>query len=150
MSWLILYRVAAFLLALGALGHTLGGMLGTAKRGTGAGPEADKVLAAMKEVPFTWRGAKCTWYGFWMGNGLGVSALLIPVITVLWVLGGLDLVQIRAVLPIAWATFLGLALLAFLGFKYFVTRIGLVFALIALLTGIAAVLSTVAGVSPSP
>jgi hypothetical protein len=141
MSAFILYRIAAALLTLGLLGHTLGGMIGTAKKGPGAGPEADQVLASMKAVHFKWRGADCTWYNFWMGNGLGVSALIILAIGVLWVLGGAGSSGIQALKPIAWAAFVSLALLAVVGFAYFPLRIGVVFGLIALLTGVANVLA---------
>lgn len=142
MSAFNLYRIAAALLTLGFLGHTLGGMFGTARKGPGAGPEADQVLASMKAVRFKWRGADCTWYGFWMGNGLGVSALIILAIAVLWVLGGAGSSDIQTLRPIAWAAFASLALLAALGFVYFPKRIGLVFALIALLTGVANILTS--------
>lgn len=141
MSAFILYRIAAALLTLGFLGHTLGGMIGTAKKGPGAGPEADQVLASMKSVHFKWRGADCTWYEFWMGNGLGVSALIILAIAVLWVLGGAGPSGIQPLKPIAWAAFASLALLAAVGFLYFPARIGAVFALIAVLTGVANVLA---------
>src|SRR6266446_2093966 len=40
----MLYRICAGLLLLAAVGHTLGGMLGTARRGPKAGPEADDVV----------------------------------------------------------------------------------------------------------
>lgn len=70
MQYLNLYRVCSYLLFLGLLGHTLGGMLGTAKHGLKAGASADEVLAKMKSVRFNWRGGKCTWFGFWFGNGL--------------------------------------------------------------------------------
>ncbi len=136
MEYFYFYRIAACLLMLGFLGHTLGGMLATAKRGVKSGAEADEVLAKMKSVRFTWRGGNCSWFGFWLGNGLGVSALLIPVIAVVWTLGGLSPEQFQIFKPIAWATFVGLAALTALGFKYFVPRIGIVFGLIAVLVGI--------------
>lgn len=141
MNAFILYRIAAVLLTLGFLGHTLGGMIGTAKKGPGAGPEADQVLTSMKSVHFTWRGADCTWYNFWMGNGLGVSTLIILAIVVLWVLGGPVTAGVQALRPIAWGAFVSLGALAAVGFVYFPMRIGVVFALIALLTGIANVLT---------
>lgn len=124
---------------LGLLGHTLGGMLGTAKRGVNAGPVADEVFEKMKSVSFEWRGGNCTWFGFWLGNGLGVSALLVPVIAILYTLGGLSAEQSGNLLPIAWTTVLSLFVLSFLGFKYFISRIGIVFGLIALLSGIATI-----------
>lgn len=137
MEYLNLYRVSSYLLFLGLLGHTLGGMLGTAKRGPGAGPAADEVFSKMKSILFEWRGGKCTWYGFWLGNGLGVSALLVIAIVVLFTLGGLTPEQLQPVMPIAWATFVSIAGLSVLGFKYFVPRIGIVFGIIAVLVGIA-------------
>jgi hypothetical protein len=143
MDYHLLYKIAGYLLCLGFLGHTFGGMLGTAKKGVGAGPEADEVLAKMKSVGFVWRGGKCTWYGFWLGNGLGVSALILPLIMTLLTLGGLEREQIAPFIGVAWFSFLSLALLTLLGFKYFVSRIGIVFGLIAVLVGIANYLVTV-------
>lgn len=144
MDHFVLYRVAAGLLFLGTLAHTLGGMLKMSSKGPGAGPEADQVLSSMKSVHFNWRGTNSSWYKFWMGNGLGVSALLLLAIANLWVLGGLDPAGIRPLLALAWVTFVSLALLSILGFEYFSPIIGSIFGLIALLTGIAATLSTMA------
>jgi hypothetical protein len=138
-TWL--YRIAAVLLLLGATGHTLGGMLGTARHGPQAGQEADRVLVEMRSVHFVWRGMDSSWYRWWLGNGLCVSALLILAIVILWMLGDPRLRQ--ATLPIAWAAFVSLSLLGFLGFKYFGTRIGAGFSAVALLTDIAVILSTV-------
>ena len=133
----MLYRICAGLLLLAALGHTLGGMLGTARRGPKAGPEADHVFSLMKSVHFKWQGADTTWFAFWLGNGLCVSAFMVTTIVALWVLGGVDPTQRSALLPLAWGAFAGLALTALLGFKYFGPRAGVVFGLIAILTGIA-------------
>lgn len=72
-------------------------MLGTAKNGVKSGQEADEVFAKMKSVNFNWRGGICTWFNFWPGNGLGVSALLIVTITVLFTLGGMTPVQLKPV-----------------------------------------------------
>jgi hypothetical protein len=133
----MLYRICAALLLLATLGHTFGGMLGTARRGPRAGPEADRVFADMKSVRFRWQGAETTWFGFWLGNGLVVSAAFLVPIVALWVLGGLDATQRHARLPIAWAVFASLALTSVLGFKYFGPRAGVGFGVIAILTAIA-------------
>ena len=133
----MLYRICAGLLLLAAVGHTLGGMLGTARRGPKAGPEAEHVFSLMKSVHFKWQGADSTWFDFWLGNGLCVSAFMVTTIVALWVLGGLDSTQRTALLPLAWGAFASLALTALLGFKYFGPRAGVVFGLIAILTGIA-------------
>lgn len=133
----MLYRICAALLLLATLGHTFGGMLGTARRGPKAGPEADRVFADMKSVRFRWQGAETTWFGFWLGNGLVVSAAFLVPIVALWVLGGLDATQRHASLPIAWSVFASLALTSLLGFKYFGPRAGVGFGVIAILTAIA-------------
>ncbi|HEV8380917.1 MAG TPA: hypothetical protein VGQ29_04990 [Gemmatimonadales bacterium] len=139
---MILYRISAGLLLLAALGHTFGGMLGTARRGAKAGAEADQVFAAMKSVRFKWQGAETTWFRFWLGNGLCVSAMFVPAIVALWVLGGLDATQGQATLPIAWAVFAGIALTGALGFKYFGPRAGVGFSVIAILNALAIILSS--------
>lgn len=141
MTYFYLYRAAAVLASLGLLGHTLGGMLGTAKNGV-AVPEADALMAQMRSLRFMWRGGDSSWFNWWMGNGLGVSALMLPAIVTMWVLSGLSPEQLQPLLPVAWALFAAFAGLCYLGFKYFVARIGVVFGLIAALTGIAAVLAS--------
>jgi len=133
----MLYRICAGLLLLAAVGHTLGGMLGTARRGPKAGPEAEHVFSLMKSVHFKWQGADTTWFRFWLGNGLCVSAAFLVPIVVLWVLGGLDATQRHVALPIAWATFVSVALTSLLGFRYFGPRAGVGFGVIAILTGVA-------------
>ena len=136
----MLYRICAGLLLLAALGHTFGGMLGTARRGPNAGPEAEHVLSLMRSVHFKWQGADTTWFSFWLGNGLCASAFMLPTIVALWVLGGMDPSQRAATLPLAWAVFAGLALTSLLGFKYFGPRAGVGFGVIAILSAIAIVL----------
>lgn len=137
------YRLAAVLLLLGALGHTFGGMLAQARGGqSGAPAAADAVFAQMKSVHFTWQGADTTWYNFWMGNGLGVSALLLLAIVVLWTLGGLARGERRAALPIAWTAVVSLILVMACGFLFFSPFVGSVFGAVALLAGIGTVLST--------
>ncbi len=133
----MLYRICAGLLLLATLGHTLGGMLGTARTGPRAGAEADRVFRDMQFVHFTWQGADTTWFKFWLGNGLCVSALFLPAIVVLWVLGGVDSTVRQATLPIAVGTLVGIALTSLLGFKYFGPRAGIGFGVITILIGIA-------------
>jgi len=135
----MLYRISAALLLLATLGHTFGGMLGTARRGPRAGADADRVFGEMKSVHFQWQGADTTWFKFWLGNGLCVSALFLPAIVVLWVLGGLDSTVPHATLPIAVATLVGIGLTSLLGFKYFGPRAGIGFGVITILIGVAIV-----------
>ncbi len=136
-----LYRIAAVLLLLATAGHTLGGMLGTARRGPGAGEAADRVMAEMKSVTFVWRGMRSSWFRWWLGNGFSVSALLLLAVVTLWLLG--DPGAAAVLLPLAWAAFVSLSLLAVLAFRYFGIRIGIGFGLVALLTDVAVILSTI-------
>jgi hypothetical protein len=146
MSFFMLYKISAVLSALGTLAHTFGGMLGTAKRRGVSVPKADQVFSKMRSTRFKWREGTTSWFNMWMGNGLGVTVLMVLATVVLWVLAGLPPDIVQTLLPIVWAVFLSFLSLSLLGFKYFVPRIGLVFGLIALLTGIAAVqVSTCAG-----
>jgi hypothetical protein len=133
----MLFRICAGLLLLATLGHTLGGMLGTARRGPQAGPEADRVFAEMKAVRFRWQGSATTWFGFWLGLGLCVTAAWLVPIVALWVLGGLDAMQLAAARPIAWAIVASMALTSLLGFKYFGPRPGVGFGVVAILTVVA-------------
>jgi hypothetical protein len=139
----MLYRICAGLLLLATLGHTFGGMLGTARRGPRAGPEAERVFADMKSVRFTWQGTGTTWYGFWLGLGLCTTAAWIVPIVVLWVIGGLDalILQTTPIRVIAWSICASMALTSWLGFKYFGPRPGVGFGLVAVLTAIANVLA---------
>lgn len=139
----MLYRICAALLLLAAVGHTFGGMLGTARRGPRAGPEADRVLADMKSVHFTWSGTDTTWYGFWLGLGLCVTAAWLVPIVALWVMGGFDplILQATPIRVIAWTICASMALTSWLGFKYFGSRPGVGFGLVAVLTAVANVLA---------
>lgn len=140
----MLYRICAGLLLLATVGHTLGGMLGTARRGPQAGPEADRVFADMKSVRFKWRGTDTTWFGFWLGLGLCTTAAWIVPIVALWVIGGLDVMiqQTTPIRVIAWSICVSMASTSWLGFKYFGPRPGVGFGLVAVLTAIANLLAS--------
>ena len=139
----MLYRICAGLLLLATLGHTFGGMLGTARRGPQAGPDADRVFADMKSVRFVWRGFNTTWFGFWLGLGLCATAAWLVPIVALWVIGGLDAMtqQTTPIRAIAWSICASMALTSWLGFKYFGRRPGAGFGVVAVLTAIANVLA---------
>jgi hypothetical protein len=140
----MLYRICAGLLLLATLGHTFGGMLGTARRGPRAGADADRVFAEMKSVHFTWQGTDTTWFGFWLGLGLCTTAAwLVPIVT-LWVIGGLDamILQTTPIRVIAWTVCVSMALTSWLGFQYFGSRPGVGFGVVAALTAIANVLAS--------
>lgn len=129
-----LFYAAAALLSLGAVGHTVGGMFGIARKGAEAGPEADRVFADMKSVRFVWQGTDSSWFDFWMGNGLSVLALLVLPITALFLLGGAKPAEYATVVPFALCTAISLALVAAVSARHFGPKVAGVFALVAALT----------------
>src|SRR5262249_33955742 len=115
MKYLSPFRIAAALLVVFFLGHTGGGMLAQKSLGLAS----DVVFASMKAVHFNFNGSDCTWYGFWFGFGLMVSAFLLFSAIVA---GQLDKVRPDhwpSVSVIAWALVASQLATALLSFKYF-------------------------------
>jgi hypothetical protein len=110
-----LYRIAAYLTLLFCAGHTAGGML-TQKS---LGPASDLVFADMKSTHFEFNGADCTWYGFWFGFGLTVSAFLVLVAVTTLVLDRVTPDAWQQVQPIAWALIAAMAFNAVMAWRYF-------------------------------
>jgi hypothetical protein len=131
-KYLNAYRLSTYLLLVFCAGHTIGGLFTPRSYG----PEADAVLASMKSVHFPFNGADSTWYGFHLGFGLIVSVYLLLCAFITWYLGGLDAVERRPCLPIAWALSLSLALTAALSFRYFFPAPGVFASLAAVLLAI--------------
>lgn len=98
MAFFSFYRVAAFLLVIFCVGHTIGGML--LQKSLGA--EADTVFSAMKTVEFNFNGATCTWYGFWFGFGLIASIFKLLSTIVAWQLDKVPPEQWHLTSGIAW------------------------------------------------
>jgi len=109
------FRIAAALLVLFCAGHTLGGMLSQKSLGLAS----DAVFEAMKRVHFEFNGADSTWYGFWFGFGLTVSAFLLLSAAVAFQLDRVPSDQWHWVSPIAWALVASHAANTFLAWKYF-------------------------------
>jgi hypothetical protein len=115
MRYLTPFRIAAYLLAILFLGHTGGGMLAQKS----LGPASDAVFAAMKLVHFNFNGADASWYGFWFGFGLTVSAYALFSVVVAWQLDKVAPDRWSSVSTIAW-TFAATQLVnAILSWKYF-------------------------------
>jgi hypothetical protein len=109
------FRLAAYVLVLYTLGHTLGAVINTPQFGA----ESDVVVAAMKTVHVTAQGSDCTWYGFYRGFGWLVSIYFAFSAYAAWVLGGAGAQERRSMLPIAWALFVSHALGAVIAFVWF-------------------------------
>jgi hypothetical protein len=135
MKYLSPYRLASYLLVLFCLGHTAGGMISQQS----VGPAGDAVFAQMKAVRFELNGSTCTYYGFWFGFGLTVSAFLILSAVATWTLAAVPAEAWRYVRPIAWVLFLSHAFNTVLAWKYFFAMPGVFSTVITVLMGVEAV-----------
>ncbi len=95
-----LFRAAAILLVLFAAGHTFGFL-----RFVPATPAGAAVLNGMKTVPLTTAGPVFTYYGFYVGFGLFVTAYLLFAAFVAWHLAGLARSAPRSVGLLGWGLF---------------------------------------------
>jgi hypothetical protein len=115
MKHFTLFRSAAYLTLLFCAAHTAGGMLSQAS----LGPASDAVFSAMKSTHFEFNGADCTWYGFWFGFGLTVSAFLALVAVTALVLDRVTPEAWPQVQPIAWALVIAMAFNGVMAWRYF-------------------------------
>ena len=131
----LFYRIAAVLLVLFAIGHTLG------FRQTKGMTGADSVVGLMKSVHFTVQGFQRVYYDFYVGFGFFVTAFLLFSALLSWQLGSVSQ-EVLAQIP--WATW-GLAacflVVAVLSWAYFFLAPGifasLVFACLIVAAGLA-------------
>lgn len=98
MSATLLYRLAAVLLLLFAVGHTAGFLT---FRPTS--PEAIAVSEAMSSVLFDFNGRTSSYGQFYVGFGLTVTAYLLFSSLLAWHLGGLARSQPQAIGSLAWS-----------------------------------------------
>lgn len=115
MKWLSPFRIASVLLVVFCVMHTLGGML--AQKSLGAA--SDAVFDSMKRVHFVFNGADTTWYGFWLGFGLTVSAFLGLSALIAWQLDAVSPESWGQVSSIAWALIASHVFNTVLAWKYF-------------------------------
>ncbi len=135
MKYFNLYRISTYLLIIFAVTHTFGGLLSKKS----LGPEADAVLASMKEVHFNFMGADSTYYGFYFGFGLVTTLFLLFSAVVTWYLGGLRPEERVSLSPISWALFVSYVLMAVLSWVYFFAGPGVTSTIVAVLLGIACI-----------
>jgi Sec-independent protein secretion pathway component TatC len=108
------YRLAAYVLVLYALGHTLGALVETPRFSA----ESDAVAAQMKAVHVVVQGADCNWYGFYLASGILTSLFLVFSAVLSFQLGGLSLGERRALAPVTWALLLAHAAGTVVAFLY--------------------------------
>ncbi|HZF07239.1 MAG TPA: hypothetical protein VFE33_00460 [Thermoanaerobaculia bacterium] len=100
MSATLLYRIAAVVLVLFALGHTFGFLHFKPQT-----PAGQAVRDAMNSVNFQVGSGTFTYGGFYVGFGLYVSAYLLFSAFLAWYLGGLAAGSPQAIGALGWAFF---------------------------------------------
>ena len=107
-------RIAAVLVLLHAVLHTVGGMFGKVPGGPAA-----VAVAAMKTNHFVALGNTRTFWDFYMGMGLGVTIFLTMEAVVLWLLARLVERYGRELRPVLGAFAIGYVVFAVDSYRYF-------------------------------
>jgi hypothetical protein len=109
----LFYRVAAVLLVLFTVGHTLGFLQHDPAWGV------DTLLASMQSIHFDVQGFNRTYWGFFLGMGFIITPLYLFSALFAWQLGGLSSETLAAMRVTRWAFALCYAVIAVLSWKFF-------------------------------
>ena len=109
----LLYRIASILLILFAAGHTLGFRQVDPKWGV------DSLVQSMKSVHFNATGFERTYWDFFVGFGLFVTALMVLAAIVTWQFGNLSADTLGRMRLSAWGFVFCFAFVALLSWRYF-------------------------------
>jgi len=101
MTATLLYRIAAVVLLLFALGHTLGFLTFKPRN-----PEGAAVFASMNSVHLQVGNGKLTYGGFYRGFGLFCTLYLLFAAYLAWHLGGVAQSNPQAIGTLGWAFFI--------------------------------------------
>jgi len=107
------YRIAAILLLLFDIGHTLGFRQSDPKWGV------DALLASMRSIHFDVQGFIRTYWDLFVGAGLFVSVFLLFAAVLAWQLGGLSAETLGLMRPTAWSLALCFVAVTILSWRYF-------------------------------
>jgi hypothetical protein len=124
----ITHRIAAVLLLLFCIGHTVGTIAGRSPA-----PEAEPALRAMRAVHFDFHGVDRTFYGLFVGHALLVSVYLAASALLAWKLSNVEAARWHTIATAAWGLAIAQIATAVVAWLYF-------FPGPALLTSAAAVL----------
>ena len=106
------YRIAAVLLLLFAVGHTLGFRQSDPKWGV------DALLGSMRSIHFDVQGFNRTYWDFFVANGLSVGVLFLFAAILAWQLGGLPAATLALMRGTAWAFALCFAVITVVSWRY--------------------------------
>ncbi len=126
------YRLAAYALALYALGHTFGAVVQTPDLGAAS----DAVVSQMKSVHVSAAGWDTTWYHLYRGLGGLVSVFLVFSMVVCWYAGGRSRRDRLILAPILWALLASQAAGAVIAFAYLFSVPVFFSVLVAVLLGV--------------
>src|SRR5437899_11812159 len=126
----VLYRIAAVLLVLFAIGHTLGFRQNNPEWG------ASSVIGAMQSIHFDAQGFNRTYWDFFSAFGLFFSVFLLFAAVLAWQLAGLPAETFARMRPTAWALAICFAAVTALSWRYAFT-IPIVFSIIITMSLIA-------------
>ena len=108
----IFYRIAAVLLLLFAVGHTLGFRQSDPTWGV------DALLGSMRSIHFDAQGFTRTYWDFFSAFGLFFSVFLLFAAVLAWLLGGLPAETLARVRSIAWALAICFVAVTALSWRY--------------------------------
>jgi len=108
----LLYRIAAILLLLLAIGHAMGFRQIDPKWGI------DSMIQSMRSIHFNANGSDRTYWDFFVGCGLFVTVLMVLASIVLWQLGGLSPETLASMRITAWGFVFCFAVLVYLSWRY--------------------------------
>jgi hypothetical protein len=126
----LLWRLASGLTLFFALAHTFG-MLHPAHQG----PDEDALLAHMRGYHFNMMGSDRTYWEFFFGFGLYLTASLLAVAAISWQMASLKREVAKALKPLGWTLLLAQVAFATLGWTYFFAAPAVTASLAALCTG---------------
>src|SRR5438477_3113717 len=108
----VFYRIAAVLLVLFAVGHTVGFRQSDPKWGV------DALLGSMRSIHFDAQGFTRTYWDFFSAFGLFFSMFLLFAAVLAWLLGGLPAETLARVRSIAWALAICFVAVTALSWRY--------------------------------
>ena len=108
----MLYRIAAVLLLLFAVGHTLGFRESDPIWGV------DALLSSMRSIHFDVQGFNRTYWDLFVAAGLSVGVFYLFAAILAWQLGGLPAATLALMRGTAWAFALSFAAIAIVSWRY--------------------------------
>ena len=106
------YRIAAVLLLLFALGHTLGFRQSDPAWGV------DTLLGSMRSIHFEVQGFNRTYWDLFLAAGFSVGLFYVFAAVLAWQLGGLPPATLALLRPLAWAFALCFAAITVVSWRY--------------------------------